>query len=167
MVLRFEQLIDLYHDELFAYLWRLLGKHRNSEAALDVEDLVQDIFLRAYENYERLRPDSNPRAWLYKIATNCALTRLRRAKNWRAKVSQLDHTASKSCVTANAENLPARVRRLVASLPAKQKTCITLRYLQDLDYAEIAEFLNCSEASARANVYQAIQRLRAAPKEGP
>jgi RNA polymerase sigma-70 factor (ECF subfamily) len=165
MVLRFEQLIDRYHDELFAYLWRLLGKHRNSEATLDVEDLVQEVFLRAYENYGRLRPDSNPRAWLYKIATNYAWTRLGQAKNRCAKASQLDHTASNSCATTIAESLPAQVRRLVANLPAKQKTCITLRYLQDLDYSEIAEILNCSEASARANVYQGVQRLRAALKE--
>ncbi len=165
MALRFEQLIDRHHDELFAYLWRLLGKQRGSDVALDVEDLVQDVFLRAYENYDRLRLDSNPRAWLYKIATNCALTRLRRVKNWRAKFTERERNAIKSCVSADSENLAARVRIFVGSLPAKQKTCITLRYLQDLDYAEIAEILNCSEASARANVYQAIQRLRAALKE--
>jgi RNA polymerase sigma factor (sigma-70 family) len=165
MAVRFEQLIDRHHDELFAYLWGLLGKQRGSDVALDVEDLIQEVFLRAYENYDRLRPDSNPRAWLYKIATNCALTRLRRVTNWRANAFELEHTAIKSCVTAASENLAARVRRLVGTLPAKQKACITLRYLQDLDYAEMAEILNCSEASARANVYQAIQRLRATLKE--
>lgn len=165
MALRFEQLIELHHDELFAYLWRLLGKRRNSDAALDVEDLVQDVFMRAYESYGRLRPDSNPRAWLYKIATNCAFTRLRRAKNWRLKVSELERTAVESRVAGDREYLAARIRILVTSLPGKQRTCITLRYLQDLEYSEIAEILNCSEASARANVHQGVQRLRRALKE--
>jgi RNA polymerase sigma factor (sigma-70 family) len=47
-------------------------------------------------------------------------------------------------------------------LPMKQKTCVTLRYLQDLDYSEIAKILGCSQESARANVYQAVRHLRAA-----
>jgi DNA-directed RNA polymerase specialized sigma24 family protein len=45
-------------------------------------------------------------------------------------------------------------------LPAKQKACVTLRYLQDLDYPEIAEILGGSQESARANVSQAVRRLR-------
>jgi RNA polymerase sigma-70 factor, ECF subfamily len=162
MVLRFEQLIERHHNELFAYLWRLLGKRRYSDVALDVEDLVQDVFLRAYEHYGRLRPDSNSRAWLYKIATNCAFTKLRQAKKWRAKVSELERIAIKSCEAGDSENLAVRVRILVGDLPRKQKASITLRYLQDLNYSEIAEILNCTEASARANVYQAVQRLRTA-----
>ena len=58
-----------------------------------------------------------------------------------------------------------RVRALVKVLPAKQKACVTLRYLQDLDYPEIAQILGCSQESARANVYQAIRHLRLALEE--
>jgi RNA polymerase sigma-70 factor (ECF subfamily) len=164
---RFEELIDRHHDELFAYLWRLLGRERGSDVALDVEDLVQDVFLRAYENYARLRPDSNVRAWLYKIATNRAFSKLRRVKLWRAKASDVERTAIRSAASHGRAILAERLRSLVGELPAKQKAGVTLRYLQDLDYSEIAGILNCSEAAARANVYQAIQRLRLALKEKP
>ena len=165
MAPRFEQLIERHHDELFAYLWRLLGKDRRSDAALEVEDLVQEVFMRAYENYARLRPDSNPRAWLYKIAGNCAFTKLRRVKKWREKASELGNRALSSSDTAGRAHSAARLRSLVGDLPAKQQACVTLRYLQDLDYSEIAQALNCSEESARANVYQGIQQLRAMLKE--
>jgi RNA polymerase sigma factor (sigma-70 family) len=165
MAARFEQLIDRHHDELFAYLWRLLGKERGSDVALDVEDLIQEVFLRAYESYARLRPDSNPRAWLYKIATNCVFTKLRRVKKWREKAVALERSATKSALPSGHADLAAQVKALVNALPVKQKACVTLRYLQDLDYSEIAGTLNCSEASARANVYQAIQRLRSALRE--
>ena len=50
-------------------------------------------------------------------------------------------------------------------LPVKQKTSITLRYHQDLDYPEISQVLGCSQESARANVYQAIRHLREALEE--
>jgi RNA polymerase sigma-70 factor (ECF subfamily) len=167
MTPRFEQLIDRHHDELFAYLWRLLGKERGSDVTLEVEDLIQEVFLRAYESYGRLRPDSNTRAWLYKIATNCAFTQLRRVRKWRDKALNLEHSTMKSSFSTGSPNRAEQLRKLVGDLPAKQRACITLRYLQDLEYSEIAQALDCSQESARANVYQAIQRLRAAMKENP
>src|SRR5207247_8622062 len=83
MAPRFEPLIEQHHDEIFAYLWRLLGKERRRDGALDVEDLVQKVCLRAYESFAGLRPNSNHRAWLYKIETNCAYTKLRQMKSQR------------------------------------------------------------------------------------
>lgn len=167
MTPRFEQLIDRHHDELFAYLWRLLGKERGSDVTLEVEDLIQEVFLRAYESYGRLRPDSNTRAWLYKIATNCAFTQLRRVRKWRDKALNRELSTMKSSFSTGSPNMAEQLRKLVGDLPAKQRACVTLRYLQDLEYSEIAQALDCSQESARANVYQAIQRLRAALKENP
>jgi RNA polymerase sigma-70 factor (ECF subfamily) len=77
---RFEDLIDRHHDELHAYVWRMMDGTARAEAAVEVQDLVQDVFVRAYRAYPRLRPDSNVRAWLYKIATNCALTALKKGQ---------------------------------------------------------------------------------------
>jgi RNA polymerase sigma-70 factor (ECF subfamily) len=166
MALRFEELIERHHDEIFAYLWRLVGKDGRRDGSLDVEDLTQDVFLRAYESFEGLRPNSNHRAWLYKIATHCAYSQLRRMKHRRDKLSSLKHTAPEpetaTEVLSLHKHMEQTVRTLVNGLPAKQKACVTLRYLQDMDYPEIAQILSCSQESARANVYQAIHRLRIA-----
>ena len=166
MALRFEELIERHHDEIFAYLWRLMGNDERRDGGLDVEDLTQDVFLRAYESFSRLRPNSNHRAWLYKIATHCAYSQLRRMKRRREKLSSLKHTSLQQETATEVSSLHKQmeqtVRALVNRLPAKQKACVTLRYLQDLDYPEIAQILSCSQESARANVYQAIQRLRIA-----
>jgi RNA polymerase sigma-70 factor, ECF subfamily len=166
MALRFEQLIERHHDEIFAYLWRLMGKDGRRDGATDVEDIVQDVFLRAYESFSGLRPNSNHRAWLYKIATNCAYSQLRRMKHRRDKLSSLAHSATDQETGTEVSSLHKQVEQtvhnLVSRLPAKQKACVTLRYLQDLDYPEIAQVLSCSQESARANVYQAIHRLRIA-----
>jgi RNA polymerase sigma-70 factor (ECF subfamily) len=166
MALRFEQLIERHHDEIFAYLWRLMGEDGRRDGSLDVEDLTQDVFLRAYESFGGLRPNSNHRAWLYKIATNCAYTQLRRIKHRRDKLSSLKHSSPEpetaSEVSSLHKHMEQTVRTLVNGLPEKQKACVTLRYLQDMDYPEIAQILSCSQESARANVYQAIHRLRTA-----
>jgi RNA polymerase sigma-70 factor (ECF subfamily) len=162
---RFEELIDRHHDELFAYLWRLLGPQRQSDVSLDVEDLVQEVFMRAYQAYPSLRDHSNHRAWLYKIATNCALTKLRQLKSRGAKLIAMTCPAASSDSVSLGERLTGQVRQAIKKLPTKQKACLTLYYLEDLDYPEIAETVGCTEVSARANVYQALRRLRRELKE--
>src|SRR5437899_2722789 len=73
----FDALVNAHSAAIFAYLWRLLRD------TADAEDCLQDTFLRAYRAYGRLdqaadgRGHTNPRAWLYRIATNVARTRLR------------------------------------------------------------------------------------------
>ena len=173
--MRFEALMEQYHDEIFGYLWRLVDGSQASGGAMDVaadaEDLTQEVFLRAYRGFERLRPDSNPRAWLYKIATNCAYTAFKRSRR-RAETSlpmpedeagarfpAVDETASPYQVVAHKETL-ATVKSALADLPLKQQAAVVLRHVQGLEYAEIAQALACSEDSARANVYQGLQRLR-------
>lgn len=165
MAPRFEDLIEQHHDEIFTYLWRLLGNERQSDVALEVEDLTQEVFLRAFENFSRLRRDSNHRAWLYKIATHCAYTKLRQLKNRREKNPTLKIMATDTTISPASESTRKQLRELVDALPAKQRACLTMRYLQDLDYGEIGSILDCTEESARANVYQAIRRLRAALEE--
>jgi RNA polymerase sigma-70 factor (ECF subfamily) len=169
MARRFEDLIEQYHDEIFAYLWRLLGNDRRRNGAMDAEDLVQDVFLRAYESFSSIRPDSNHRAWLYKIATHCAYTRLTQMKKRRDKDVSLKHSITEIATAIEAappcKTLERRLRVLINELPARQKACVTLHYLQDLDYPEIAQILGCSQESARANVYQAIRRLRQSLEE--
>ena len=169
MALRFEDLIERHHDEIFAYVWRLLASDRSSDRKADAEDLVQEVYLRAYRTFARLRPDSNPRAWLYKIATNCAYTRLNQTKKQSERLALLKHAATEPAVAGDVSSHRAAMDRrlsvLMNQLPAKQKACVTLRFLQDLDYPEIAQVVGCSQESARANVYQAIRRLRLALKE--
>jgi RNA polymerase sigma-70 factor (ECF subfamily) len=164
MAVRFETLIDNHHDEIFAYLWRLLGRQRCADVGLDVEDLVQDVFMRAYESFAKLRPDSNHRAWLYKIATNRAFTKLRRAKLQREKISMLKRSPGDENLSTS-EIDGANVRAAVERLTPKQKACVSLRYFNDLDYAEIAAIVGCSAMSARANVSQALRQLGKILKE--
>jgi RNA polymerase sigma-70 factor (ECF subfamily) len=172
-LLRFETLIERYHDEIYSYLWRLTNSASSDDGTVDAQDLTQEVFLRAYKTYARLRPDSNYRAWLYKIATNCAYTALKR-NHRRASFSfalleeahQLpaDESHSPDQEAVSNETFAA-IRRVIAALPAKQQTAVIMRHVQGLEYAEIAQALGCSEDSARANVHQAIRRLRRELKE--
>jgi len=166
--MRFETLIEHYHDEIYRYVWRLLNSAGQTDSAVEAQDLAQEVFLRAYRTFARLRRDSNHRAWLYKIATNCAYTALKRGQRLSYRSAPLYDEAHRIPAAASqspdqqvilGETLEA-VRRSISALPPKQRAAVVLRHLQDLSYAEIAQVLDCSEDSARANVYQGLRRVR-------
>lgn len=153
----FDQLVHRHRAELLAYLVRLLGD------VPDAEDACQETLLRAYRAYDRLPPDSNSRAWLYKIATHTALNAMKRRKREAARSADVDLDtlpARPAAEPDHREQLRA-VARAVEALPPKQRAALMQRQFQGLSYAEIAAALGCSEASARANVYQAVKTLRA------
>lgn len=154
---RFETLIERHHDEIYRYLWQMLrGTH------LDAADFTQETFMRAYQSYTRLRPDSNYRAWLYKIATNCAYSAFKRGKheiNLEDDWIMADDLPPPEEVAAHNEMLET-IRQHIDALPVKQRAAVVMRHLQDFSYDEIAQALDCSEESARAHVSFAVRRLR-------
>jgi RNA polymerase sigma-70 factor (ECF subfamily) len=168
--IRFETLIERYHDEIYRYLWRLLRTNTQIDGALEAQDLAQEVFVRAYRAFGRLRRDSNHRAWLYKIATHYAYTTLKRGQR-HARYKAVDSAETQQgSQTAQASPDQQMVRKetlqaihtAISMLPPKQKAAVILRHVQGLEYAAIAEALDCSPESARANVYQGLRRVRQA-----
>jgi RNA polymerase sigma-70 factor (ECF subfamily) len=158
----FESLIEAHSAAVFGYLWRLL----RDEA--DAEDCLQETFLRAFRAYPRLRAGAhaNPAAWLYRIATNTARTHQRRRARADSRTAALDPALAAAGDGSSPARLAeqrlalAALARAVDALPHQQRAALILRKYQALSYGEIAETLECSEAAARANVYQAVKRLR-------
>ncbi len=156
----FVNLVETHGATLFAYLWRMTRSEQ------DAEDCLQETFLRAYRAYPRLRQDSNPRAWLYAIATNVARTHLRRARRHSAHRAEVDpetlrrHGPSIPESFLHAELLQA-IARAVDALPHKQRAALIMRKYQGLSYEAIGSVLGCSPAAARADVYQGLKKLRA------
>src|SRR5215472_95100 len=124
----------------------------------DAEDLLQETLLRAFRSFQKLRPDSNCRAWLYKIATNAFLNFAR--KRQTEKTVAVEETEL-MMISDGRESVDEELgrRRLVndlssfiSTLPAKQRAALVQRKYEGLDYADIALNLNCSEDAARASV---------------
>ena len=162
---RFEELLEAHHDEIYAYLWRLLDGASHADAAIEAQDLAQDTFMRAYKAYSRLPGDSNPRAWLYKIATNGAMSLMRRnGRSTSLSDDDFDEPPVPSHVMPEPQAIFKQsvdaVRDASADLPVKQRAALVLRYIHEMEYDEIAVAIGSSEDSACANVYQALKRLR-------
>ena len=154
----FDELLARYQNEIFRYSMQLT---RNST---DADDLYQETMLKAYRAFDRLGPDSNYRAWLYRIATNTFLSQKRKDKRERPLDPVLDDhlavTNPDQPASMDARDLLAEVEQFVQRLPEKQRVALILRKYHELDYASIAGTLNSSEEAARANVYEALRKLR-------
>ena len=161
----FESLVKAHSAELFAYLWRMLRE------TPDAEDCLQETFLRAYRAYPRLDAQANYRAWLYKIATNAARTYLKRRGRIAAQTVDLDPDLQHDDVSLldriDQRQKLAAVAQAVEALPYQQRAALIMRKYQELSYAEIAVTLDCTQDAARANVYQAVKKLRAQFVEAP
>ena len=113
--------------------------------------------LAALRAYDTVRDPAAIRSWLFSIAARKAVDAHRgraRAPEPTADLEEL----------AGAEDAPPRddaIWREVRSLPDKQRSAVTLRYLADLSHAEIAEVMGTSEDAARRNVFEGLRRLRA------
>lgn len=155
----FDALVERHSAEIFAYLWRMLRD------TTDAEDCLQETFLRAFRSYSRVRAGTNYRAWLYKIATNTARTHWKRRRRSEIHTIDLDPNLQAEGLSladrVERQALLAAVARAVEELPEQQRTALIMRKYQELNYAEIGLALNCDQAAARANVYQALRKLRA------
>ena len=151
-----------HEREIMRYLLRVSGNRE------DAADLFQETWLRAYRAYPRLRPDTDARPWLYTIAINLCRNRARDGAR-RAAVVVADDGANPAADkidkgsrlhSDNDGYATVRLRELMAALPVKQRGALELRYFAGLDYAAIAATLNCSQQGARANVSQALKKLK-------
>ncbi len=154
----FNSVVETYSEEIFAYLWRWLNGHE------DAEDCLQEVFLRAFKAFDRLNEGSNIRAWLYKIATNTAIT-FRNKRSRREDKELLIEADLRSLEPSPMDQVLSKEQRVsilkaVESLPTKQRAALIMRKYQGFSYDEIAGVLECSQESARANVYQGIRKLR-------
>jgi RNA polymerase sigma-70 factor (ECF subfamily) len=154
----FEELLARHQAEIYRYALQLT---RNGA---DADDLYQETMLKAYRAYGRLDPEANCRAWLYKIASNAFLSGRRKAN----RESPLDGDVELGLAAApvdhaaklDARDLLQEVERFVEALPDKQRVALILRKYHELGYDEIAANLKSSEAAARANVHEALRKLR-------
>jgi RNA polymerase sigma-70 factor (ECF subfamily) len=154
----FDQLAERRRPEILAYLVRMLGNRD------DAEDACQETFLRAHAAFGRLDGAANTRAWLYRIATNTALNLARGRSRRTSRLAETDPdtlAGVAGAVIEAREDLRA-VGRAVATLPPRQRAALMLRCFEGLDYADIAASVGGTAEAARANVYQAVRKLRAA-----
>ncbi|MBA2277854.1 MAG: RNA polymerase sigma factor [Chloroflexia bacterium] len=154
----FSTVVADHGDAIYRYAWHLT---RNQT---DADDIYQETLLKAYRAYGKLDGDANHRAWLYRIASNTFISDRRKRNRENPLTEAMEQTVPAPAVE-QADGLDARdllreVEHSVTELPPKQRAALILRKYHEASYAEIAVSLNTSEVAARANVHEALKKLR-------
>jgi RNA polymerase sigma factor (sigma-70 family) len=147
----FQRFLDAHRDAVFGFLVAAAGR----DAA---DDLFQETFLAAMRAYPRLRPGSNPRAWVLTIAANKATDHHRARARHAVPTAQPPDVAAPEPAASQA--LDGDAWDAVRALPPRMRSAVLLRVAGELSHREVATALGCSEDAARRAYADAIARLR-------
>ena len=129
----------------------------------DIEELVQDTFIRAFASLGGFRGDSALRTWLFTIARNLVLDRRRAAARRPVAVpveegdAMMEFDALDGMVAGETEQ---RVRKAIGTLTPTQREVFTLRVAEGLSYREIAEIAGTTEGAARVHYHNAMRAVK-------
>jgi RNA polymerase sigma-70 factor, ECF subfamily len=129
----------------------------------DVDELVQDTFVRAFNSLESFRGESSLRTWLFTIERRLMLDK-RRAERRRPEKTPVAETDAASEYTALdgivADEMQERVRVAVDQLTALQREVFTLRATESLSYKDIADIVGSTEGAARVHYHHAMRAVK-------
>lgn len=162
----FAELVDLYKDKVYHIAYRMLGN------AHEAQDVAQEAFLRAYTNIQSYDENRKFSTWIFRIATNLAIDRLRKKKpdfHLEDKVGgteNLDYYSQFASEEALPEEQVVKlemqewIQREIMQLPPKYRSAVILKYLEDLSLKEISEILNLPVPTVKTRIHRGREALR-------
>ena len=161
----FSELVDLYGDRVFNLGLKIL---RNST---DAEDVFQETFTTVFEKIHTFNEQSDLFTWIYRIATNFALMKIRHMKRENVTDTDLDYYDNREQVPEHTsdiypeqvvlnDELKKELEKALQRIPEMYRTIFILRDLENLSTAETAEILNISESNVKVRLRRARLFLR-------
>lgn len=161
----FEKLFERHRTLVYRFAYQVVGRRD------DAEDIVQDVFVKAYQNLHRYRDEAKFTTWLLRITTNLSTDRVRMSQRRHALEQQEAEGAlawMMNSVPEDAnpvENLERErraqlLRQAIEELPEHHRQVIVMRDLQELEYSDMAALLNTTVGGAKLRVLRARRALR-------
>lgn len=153
----FQKLLREYQRPLYNHIRNIVLNHD------DTDDVLQNTFIKVFRYLKDFKGDSKLFSWMYRIATNEAITFI----NQKAKKNGV---TSEALQTRLVENLKAdvyfdgneiqiKLQNAVASLPEKQQLVFKMKYYEELKYEEISEILGTSVGALKASFHHAVKKI--------
>ena len=129
----------------------------------DASDLLQNTFLKAWQNLEYFRGDARLSTWLYKIAVNESLSFLARERKRYAMSLDDQESALANMIEADSyfdgDAAAELLRKAVVTLPEKQRLVFNMKYYDEMKYEEISEILGTSVGALKASYHLAVKKI--------
>ncbi len=155
--------MDKYQERLYWHIRRMVAEHE------DANDVLQNCFIKVYRNIGQFEQKSKLYTWLYRIATNEALTFLRKKK--RRHTASLDGEGDGLAYQLQADayfdgaQLLHRLQQALETLPDKQRLVFNMRYFEEMPYKDMSEVLDTSVGALKASYHHAVRKVEAFIRE--
>lgn len=160
------EIVEIYKDKVFQLCFRILGNRH------EAEDMAQEAFIRAYVNISSFNIDLKFSTWLYRIATNLCIDRIRKKKPdyyLDAEVLGTDGLTMYSQIASDtilpedeieSLELQETIQREITKLPEKYRSVIVLKYIEELSLNEISEILDIPLGTVKTRIHRGREALR-------
>ncbi|MFN3422690.1 MAG: sigma-70 family RNA polymerase sigma factor [Armatimonadota bacterium] len=168
--LPFDEVVDRYYDKVLNLAFRLMGDRE------EAHDLAQEVFIHAYQAYDRFRGEAEVFTWLYRITVNLAKNRykqLQREREHRWEILEetdeeeeevepfeWEDTKLSPETLLEQKELSEAIQKAIDELPEDQRTTLVLRDIEGLSYREIARIQGCSVEAVKSRLFRARSTLR-------
>ncbi|MCR4852587.1 MAG: RNA polymerase sigma factor [Prevotella sp.] len=150
----FGKIVNQYSEPLYWKIRHIVLDHD------DANDILQNTFLKAWNNLGEFRNQSKISTWLYRIAINESLDFIRKQKN---KISADADLSVANRLMADeyfdGDSTQALLQEAIATLPDVQRTVFTLKYFEEMKYSDISKILGTTEGALKASYHIAVKKI--------
>jgi RNA polymerase sigma-70 factor (ECF subfamily) len=162
----YEEIIEIYKDKVYQLSYRMLGNRH------EAEDIAQEAFIRAYVNIHRYNINLKFSTWLYRIATNLCIDRIRKKKpdyyldaeiagtEGLTMYSQIPDKTPLPDEDVESLELQDTIQREISKLPDKYRSVIVLKYIEELSLNEISDILDLPLGTVKTRIHRGREALR-------
>ena len=155
----FQKLLSDYQKPLYNHIRNIVLNHD------DTNDVLQNTFIKVFQHLKNFKGDSKLFSWMYRIATNEALSFLnQKAKKNGISSEELQNKIIdnlKSDIYFDGDEIQIKLHKAITSLPEKQQLVFKMKYFEELKYEEISEILGTSVGALKASYHHAVKKIEA------
>lgn len=155
---QYEYFLDRYGQQVFVLVDRIVSCQE------DAEELTQDVFLKAFQQLSSFKAESSFSTWIYRIATNLAISAVRKKRNDVLRLddsvfANLSDTQVDEALEDESEEQVERLQQAMNQLEADERALITLYYLEEKPLVEVAFILGLTEGNAKVKLHRIRKKL--------
>lgn len=153
----FRTLVSQYKERLYWHIRKIVRSHD------DTDDVLQNTFIKVFKNIQNFKEESKLFSWMYRIATNEAITFLnKKAKKQHVSLEEIQEESAsnlESDLYFTGDEIQLLLQQAVAKLPQKQQLVFNMKYFDGLKYTEISEILETSVGALKASYHHAVKKI--------
>jgi RNA polymerase sigma factor (sigma-70 family) len=153
----FERLLADFKRPLYSHIRNIVLNHD------DADDVLQNTFVKVYQNLKNFKGESKLFSWIYRIATNESITFINAKAKRNGQTSEAFQQKQVENIHADeyfdGDAVQLKLQKAIVSLPEKQQLIFRMKYFQELKYEEISEILGTSVGGLKASYFHAVKKI--------